>query len=1030
MARWEAYDMWNEAIAEVFFCEELGGQPVYIDLDNDTVPLLSQKTGTPVDEVENALAAAVRQVLRLGAGRQGAFDEVFTNLKTWLGTWRRTVRTSRLDLSPPPVLAVLAVFSMAAERMGGDATMAPSNYFGRLAQVLAVPDGEQRERLAKDYRRHVEFFWHVLSLWLTGLDGMRGLPSAVALTHRYIGLSVSQALVREHDRQKLPRFFMAYGLMPGQEVSPREMEALLDEWLKKDPPPISRSLAKLWRRQPAARERIAAVVSLELQSWDGISAGDAQSSVPAIQPRGEVRLVAMTRSGPFGSSVEFNIVSRLPGVDRPQCMAVSSAVGDNKPLLDFIPGPGGWHRLHRPANLEKASVLDGILSLTSDTGSFTVQRRPRRVVPMRRDESLGLYLEVERLPLAEDGLVFTAEELADEVERALDKAARPGFRRVNGGQEGVPANWVLFSHVQLLALLANEHRSNKHQDLNVLLPTVASQLTLADGLKLPGQMRKYSSLSPPEIRSVAVTAEYLRLEVLRKHTDDLGLLDDPAGVTIDQAFCKAETNGSALVLPLATEELEDGDYEALLYIDDSKTPAQRLPFSLRSGSAVDLAMWSRSPRLVHDIGGRDGWAVISAEQLDAQDSTSLVDGASADGTEAEVAQVKAPSAPWWTGDRPSDYVGTTTTVLTTPDPTSCLVTGAHHWDLPLSSSITVHGTCRKCGLVKRFPNKAWAAEAKRRVQNTTAATHHVDVREIEPVRTGSITWDVAVDALMHAGGGPFSALERISLQVEGSSRFVDEFARTLEVLGHLQVKRDNYLLRPVEWEISPSTLAELTDGSFLLVGYWPAAMRDTLDNEAAALGGRVVAEASNAGPTRWVLQGLTATEVETVSALFDAVAVARDAARSILRVTPNLSAVETALPQVTMPGARRVQRFHVASASWFAQQHAESPGAYRLESFGVTDVIRRQVDIARGTARIGTVQLVKHLDALATGRPLIAYEAKQKCLQVPLGADLPGLYGRAAVLCSGRPPEKADRLLLYRNVPADFADTLAARLAS
>ncbi len=93
-------------------------------------------------------------------------------------------------------------------------------------------------------------------------------------------------------------------------------------------------------------------------------------------------------------------------------------------------------------------------------------------------------------------------------------------------------------------------------------------------------------------------------------------------------------------------------------------------------------------------------------------------------------------------------------------------------------------------------------------------------------------------------------------------------------------------------------------------------------------------------------------------------------------------------------------------------------------------MIRRPDDIAQGTARIGTVQLIKHLDALAAGRPLMAYDAERSCLQVPLGADLPGLYGRAAVLCSGRPPEKVGRLVLYHHVPADVADLLAARLAS
>ena len=1027
MDRWRAYEIWNQAIADVFFNEDAAGQPVYLDLDDDAVSLLGQATDTPHEDVRHALATTVRGILSLDDSRRSIFSEPLLHLKYWLSKWRNTSRHERPKLDPPPVLGLLAAFSMAAERMGRDVDMAPHNYFGRLEQLLDITDARQRRRLKQHYRNHVEFFWHVLATWLTGLDGMRGLPSAFALTHRYIGLSLSQALVREHDRTKLPRFFATYGLSPGQEVAPGEMQVLLDDWLRKEPPPLSRPLAELWKRQQAARERVASVAVVELQAWDGVIPSDVVSPTSASVRQGEVRLVAI--SGLFGSSIEFSVVTRIRGSDGPTRVTVASAAGDEKPVLDLVLGAGGWLRLQRPAGLESASLLNGILSLATERGDV-VQRRPRRVVPMRKDELLGLFLEVERLQLAEDALVLATSEVADTVERALKHVARPGFRRIDDSLSGLPKGWVLFRDVQVLAVLpTQEFPSNLRDDLNVLLPSVPSQLTFAGGLKLPGQMRKYSSLAAPELRAVATGAEHIRVQVAHKHTDELALPDNLARASVEQIVCERETSSSALVFPLNGEDLSDGDYEALLFLNRSEKAAQRLSFSLRSGDSVDVAMWNRRHRLVYNVAKRGGWAVVSADPWDGQSAPAVV-GVLASGDGPALLSVDAPRLAWWTQDRPSGYTGKPSIILTRPDPTSCLVTGAHYWELPYTTSRTVEGVCKKCGLVKRFANNLWAARASWKWREHAAA-YHVDLQDFEPVQPGFVTWDTALDALMHAGGGPFSALERIALQVEGSSLFVDKFVRALEALGHVQVRRDERTLHPVEWEITPSTLAGLPDGSFLLIGYWPTAKIVQLSELARARGGLLVAEKTPNGPSRRVVLNLADPDLGEVAESLE-VTVVEDAARSILRLAPSLSAVEKALPQRPIPGARRVQQFHLASASWVSVPDAHRTGAYRLESFNTVDVIRRNDDVAQGTARIGTVQLVKHLEALAAGLPLVAYDPETRCLQVPLGADLPGLYGRAAVLCSGRPPEEAEakRLLLYRDVPADVAHLLATLLSS
>ena len=95
------------------------------------------------------------------------------------------------------------------------------------------------------------------------------------------------------------------------------------------------------------------------------------------------------------------------------------------------------------------------------------------------------------------------------------------------------------------------------------------------------------------------------------------------------------------------------------------------------------------------------------------------------------------------------------------------------------------------------------------------------------------------------------------------------------------------------------------------------------------------------------------------------------------------------------------------------------------------DVVRTPKDVRDGTVAIATVQLSKHLAALEH-KPLVAYDPGAEELRVPLGADLPGLYGRAVVLASGMlpRPDINNRLLRYRSVPAELAARIAHLLSS
>ena len=82
--------------------------------------------------------------------------------------------------------------------------------------------------------------------------------------------------------------------------------------------------------------------------------------------------------------------------------------------------------------------------------------------------------------------------------------------------------------------------------------------------------------------------------------------------------------------------------------------------------------------------------------------------------------------------------------------------------------------------------------------------------------------------------------------------------------------------------------------------------------------------------------------------------------------------------------------------------------------------------------RRADVRLAKHAAALAEGKRMVGYDGETQTLYVPLGADLPGLYGRSAVLCSGLLPleDERQRVTRYHAVPRDIAEHIAALLGA
>jgi Arc/MetJ family transcription regulator len=1013
---WDEYLRWNYAVAELWFSTEQAHQPTYIDVDEDLLNAAGSALGLHDDPVV-ALAQAVAPTVRPAGG--APFAEHSKRLQAWRRHLRQVRASRSLDLEPPPVTALLGAFTVAAYQMGPEGGVAPNAYFPRLFDYLGVP-AERHNATIAAFRRHSEDFWRGLNEYLVHFEGQRGLPTAFSLGFRYVGIPQSQALVRAADRMRLPGFFRAFGLPPGAEVAPGDLERLLDAWIGRHPSPVSANLVRLWRGK-SARPRIADVVAVELSLWDGSYRA---STVAAEEQAGDLALTALVRRRLGGEALELSFAARFSHPIDAGLLEIASA--GSKPRVAVIASAGGTVRPAPGSHLDATSLLAAQVEVRDPETSQSVRRLPRRVVPMHKDDLLGAYVETERLLLAEDAVLFVKDDASlvkatsdlldthGRHDRGYAQTEREGFDRL----AGVPDGWVLFVGVQMLA----SPQTVAHVELNVLTPVTTARVAFTGGLKLPGRVRKWSTLCPPVLNAVATEPEArVRVELAPAEGEDASTVHT------------WEAEDGVLIVALEELGLKDGDYEITFSVNNK--PVSRSSLRLRSSSTPDLASWESSSRLVYDLSEPTSapapGAVMSATAL-TDTVASLVDGAATLGSvESPPPPARAlPSTPHWLRHTRTTRAATPPVVLGQPDPKSCLVTGAHHWMLPTwsgkRSSGLIEGRCKSCNLVKRFPPRP---KPKGSIV-VAAAPPKVHIEHLPP-RDTEVPIGACLDALIHVGGGPTSSFERVATQADGSSLFTDDLLRSLEVVGQIDVRRDERC-QPVQWEVPPAHLAGMADGRFVLRGVWTSTSVAAFAEAASEAGGAIRPLADSERVPSWVLSDLEETQVLKLGTEWD-IAVVPLAAETMLAALPSLGTLETTLSTVPIPTFTKAEKFHVDQAGWVSTPGIAGPGAYRLTQSFRSVTLWVDHDGARDrTGRLGSVQLVKHLAAKASEQPLLAFLPGTSTLVVPLGADLPGLYGRVAAICSGLPPlpSPRSRALAYPSVPRSVAEGLAALLTT
>lgn len=1002
-----SYETWNAALAASFFSHDKAGELVYLDKDDDAFARACLAVGVALDEADESLARTIHGKLCLRESGKASFADFDQMTRSWVKT-RRKALAAAAEVPPPPHIALLVLFSSAAERMGGaniDTGASESSYYSSLEGLLGIPR-EESGRFRLSFTKSSEAFWESLTLWLEDHDGQRGLPSAYALMHRYVGLPISQALVRERERRNLKKMFEEQGFNPGSVVSHIDMHGAIDVWIASARTSANAALRKMWASNEL-QNRIVEIALAELAAWDGV--GNGQNNLEQKNQRAlltvrdaRVMLRSEMRFGLLaGSNVLPGEICRIEGLNAEAREFPLDFIGVASAGFDF-----------RAVGVDVGSAISGDLQIQLHSG-LKLGRVPKKVVILTRDAFSAAYVESDRINAAVLSRLLVRDEpqLLAAVLKILTDAAQPGFARVPGDTDGVPFGWTVFKDVMLLR--APDPALVTGTDLSAFQPRLSTQMTISGGLKLPGRMPRWSALSPIQVIIASETDEPVDLVILTRNAETL---------QTEETVVKS---GLAVPAVVNLDAIPQGADDFTLSLRRGKTTLQTMAVKLRSSWVPSPESSQRFRSLCHDL--EDPlWLIQSVPSKDA--ATPGVDGVAVSAPEVGHTARKVATRPDWSSHGRVNPKGTPLLVAG-PPADSCIVTGRHRWNLPLfdgkwPKSRWMYGVCTQCGMSKRHPTRIPKSEASRDL-----AVPRIR-RALPALGAATAPWTALIDALFYLGAGSRHEFSTLARQLEDSAIFENQLLHDLEALGIIELER-NAALEVISWEAAATCMGELSDGTWLLTGYWPTQLGSKVIEALENLGATVTISAELRQGQRRVAD-LSAQDLVDVAEKFDFDLVPH-ASRSLSLALPALSSVAAGLGRRDMPFATGYEYFDPRSAAWMDIEASQLPGLYRVSrSFSSSYYYRNAKDVAEGTAAVVTVQLGKHLAALEAKRPLIAYDPVAATISVPVGAELPGMFSRAAVMGDGDLPEirRSDRSINYFNVPAAAAEAIIGKLTS
>lgn len=1030
------YEDLNDALCRAIFTPDMSNRPVYLELTAEVIDQVSNELGVEPDLLEDLIFESVNSKLQR-SNQQKLFDSITGEIVNWLKQSRRSVEADGEVLNYPHIPLLLA-FTIAASDMGSDGGFAPNAYYARLQGILGLDD---KKNLEESYRDVAIYIWSSWNEWLDKLlNGKRGIGTAYSIsTYRYVGLALSQALVRSVDRKKFPRLFKENDLAPFDAISEQDMIVLLDEWMNRDESHWrsninpSTPLKKLWEKE-AARVRISNIACQELALWDGSIQRGQLDEEELTKNDFTVRLVAFETSFPT-SKMNFKFSFSAPH-DLELDSTVELIVSQNSPSisLPISRDQTGWWHLE-DTSVEPISALDmleGLLELNVGQ-DFNIDRAPKSLVVFRHDELSRKYLEVEYAEIGIRSLIAVRDSdgIVNQVSKILEECARVGWMMMtHSSTNGIPIGWVVFKNVQFVTRPDESYFDSTNSPLSALRPNLKKTLQFQDGFQLPGLPQKFHSGVGFEIVASILGAPRITIRIIDSDTTQ--------NVVSERSF---ET--SMGIWQMAPSELAPGDYLVQVFGDSDEVPYTKT-LRLRSSDYTKEGKRLRSQRLIHDFTDSTMGALHATPLIES--SSTYADGAitvKCDDSTYFLDESNISSSIWWTDKVEDDFQKEDFQQIKLQGGISskCSNNGEHRFEYPIwqQRDDYILGVCRYCGQTEKGAADIWASEIAK-VQRRSARLnwilqaenlsleYKIEPKQFTPISEKKIHHLELLDGIMYTESGSGSQLDSLASVVDPTALFRHQVHRELDQLAMVDFKLDdNFQIS--SWEVTPTCIVSCgyNGRDKVITGFVSKSILESISKLIAS--GKVVGHQKEENFTLPRIIGASEGDLQKVSTELN-IPYATNSTLDILKLLPPIVSLVQLLPTKAVPGFEFAERYFPNSNVWLNTMNIERAGGYKLKNdYRSIYIVRTEDDLSDNSARFASFEFTKHYQAALQGTPLMAYDSNKQHLIVPLGANLPGLYGRACVLASGRLPNRdtTGRHLIYTNIEMKVARLIFAK---
>lgn len=442
------YSDWTQLLQAHFFHEGNQDRPITLFVD-DEVLFQAAKAESEEDAVVS-FENAVRSWL---APSGNPFSRIYRDAKRWRANWA----TGGLN----PGLPLLAASVLGAARMAHTQNTFTTDYYTWFARIV---DRDKTQMLQQHYADTIPELWDDLSDWLDGETQGKYGRSTIRRHSAWtrIGQALSQALMRQSDRDRLPDFFRVIGFRPGEQLEPEAAVAYFRRWaLRVQLSPGARRFAE----NRSYEEQLAQVLVQAAADWDGTYRDEEGRRT------GRIAVVLDFDDSPGGDLCFY--------AQRPETFPLEAdfQLGSQR-SFELRSTGGAWYDTS-PLDLPLAVALSSGIKLRSGR-SLSLQFKPEPVVPLRQDNSgLGRWAATSRLELSIEHRLLVQTAFLTEVEAFLRKHAREGHHR-HVGCRNLPPSYVLFDGVAVDRLPDEE----LPEELASLLPAPSVRPTFSGGLRI------------------------------------------------------------------------------------------------------------------------------------------------------------------------------------------------------------------------------------------------------------------------------------------------------------------------------------------------------------------------------------------------------------------------------------------------------------------------------------------------------------------------------------------------------------------